>query len=71
MDSNTALSILRYREELLNDCVTGYAAVNKEQIVVIKSSVRESPCVIDLLVEPDYRRDAVLPEVREVCLGGM
>ena len=71
MYSKTALSILRYREELLNDCVTGCAAVNKEQIVVIESSICESPGIVDLLVEPDYRRDVVLPEVREVRLGGM
>lgn len=58
-------------QEAACDDVTGRAAVQEEEVVVVEASVREAFGIVDLLVEADDRRHIVFPEVGEVGLGGV
>lgn len=55
----------------MRDGVARRAAVQEEQVVVAEAGVREALRVVDLLVQPDDSRHAVLPEVGEVGLRSM
>ena len=71
MDSYGTFCVLTDVEELPDDGVSGRAAVHEEQVVVLEAGVGEAPGVVHLLVEPYDSGDVVLPEVREVGLGGV
>lgn len=71
VDSDGALGALTDVEEAMRDDVTGRAAVQEEEVVVVEAGVAETLGVVDLLVEPHHRGHAVLPEVGEVGLRGV
>ena len=71
MHSDRALGILANVEELADDFQGRNSAVNEEQVVMIEAGIEEPARVVNLLVQTDDRRDAVLPEVGKVSLRRM
>lgn len=71
VDGNGSCGVLTDVQEAANDDVAGRAAVHEEEVVVLEAGVGEAPGVVNLLVQTDDARHVVLPEVREVCLGGV
>ncbi len=71
VNGNATLCHFRYLQKSLQDIVTRCAAIDKEEIMVFEPRIYETPCVIDLLVEPHNVCDVVFPKIRKVGLGGM
>lgn len=71
MHGDSSFCILADIEKLPDDRVVGRAPVHEEEVVVLEAHLCEAPGVVHLLVEPDDGRDVVLPEVRDVDLGGV
>ena len=55
----------------LDNGVTRCATINKEEVLVVKSSVTESLSIIESLIESDNSGDLVVTKVREIELWGM
>lgn len=68
MDSNGSLSILTNVEELPDDGVIRCTPVHKEQIVMLKPRLRETPGIVHLLIESHDSGDVMIPEVWDVGL---
>lgn len=66
-----SFSVLANVQETLHDAVRRGAAIYKEHVIMLEAGVREAPCVVDLLVQPDDDVDVLFPEVREVGLRGV
>lgn len=71
MDGHRSVRALTDVQETACDDVTGRAAVQEEEVVVVKAGVGETFGVIDLLVETDDSGHVVFPEVGEVRLRGV
>lgn len=71
MHGDGTVGVLADLEEALQDRVARHRPVHEEHVEVIETGVRESPRVVDLLVEADNSRDVVLPEIREVSFRGV
>lgn len=69
MDRHGAVCALADVQEAACDDVTGRAAIQEEEVVVVEAGVGEALGVVDLLVQADDGRHVVLPEVREIRLG--
>lgn len=71
MNSHRSLRGLTDVQEAARDDVTGCAAVQEEEVVVLEAGVGEAFGVVDLLVQTDDGGHVVFPEVRKVRLGGV
>lgn len=71
MDSDGPVCVFRQLDELPDNGVTGRAAVDEEQVVVVEARVLEATCIVDLLVQPNDGGHPVLAEVGEVGLWGV
>ena len=71
MDGNGSLCILTDVEELPDNRIIWCAPVNKEQVMMFKAGVCETPGIVHLFVEPDDGGDVVFPEVWDVSLRSM
>lgn len=71
MDGDGALAALTDVQEVVCDDVTGRAAIQEEEVVVMETSVGETFGIVDLLVQPNDGADVVFPEVREVGFRSM
>lgn len=68
VDSNGSFCVLTDVEELPDDGVGRCTPVHKEQIVMLKARVCETPGIVHLLVESDDSGDVMIPEVWDVGL---
>lgn len=68
MDSNGSIAIFTNVEELPDNGVVGCTPIYKEQIVMLKPCLCETPGIIHFLIESDDSSNVVLPEVRDVGL---
>lgn len=68
VDSNGSFCILTNVEELPDDGVVWCTPIHKEQIVVLKPRLCETPGIIHLLIEPDDSGDVMISEVWDVGL---
>lgn len=66
MDGHGALGAVTDVQKALCDDVTGRAAVQEEEVVVMEAGVCEPLGLVDLLVEPNHSANVVFPEVGEV-----
>lgn len=71
VDSHSSISAFADMQEATCDDITGRAAVHKEKVVMVETSVREALGIVDLLIEADDGGDIVLAKVGEISLGGM
>ena len=64
-------SIINKNLHLLDNGVTRCTAINKEEVLVIKSSVGESLGIVESLIESDNSGNLVVTKVREIELRSM
>ncbi len=68
VDSDGAFCILANVEEFPDDGVIWRTPIHKEQIMMLKPRLRETPCIVHLLVESNDGCDVMFPEVWDVGL---
>lgn len=68
VDSNGSFCVLTDVEELPDDGVVWCTPVHKEQVLMLKARLCETPGIIHLLVESDDSGDVMIPEVWDVGL---
>ena len=68
MNSNGSFGILTNVEELPDNGVIRCTPIHKEQIVMLKPRLRETPGIVHLLVKSHNSGDVMIPEVRDVGL---
>ena len=66
MDGDSSLGAFTDMQEALHDGVTGRAAIHEEEVVMLEAGICEALCIVDFLIQADYGRHVVFPEVREV-----
>lgn len=71
VDSNGSICIFTNVEELPDDGVVWCTPVHKEQIVMLKPNLCETPGIIHFLIESDDSSNVMLREVRDVGLRSM
>ena len=71
VNSHSTVCVFRQLQELPHNTVAWCAAVNEEEIIVVKASILEATGIVDLLVEPYDGRDFVFAEVGKVGLRGV
>lgn len=71
MDRDGPFRVLADVQEPSHDVVAGGAAVDEEQVVVLKASVCEALRLVNLFVQSHDGRHVVLFEIRKVGFGGM
>ena len=71
VNGDCSVRLLGDLEKLLDNGVTGRAAVDEEHVVVLEAAVGEALGIVDFLVETYDRFHVVLAEVVHVGLGRM
>ena len=71
MNCNRSWCLFTYRQKFRKNAIGRRTAVNKVQIKMLKITVDELIRIVHFLVQPNYRRDIMPPEIVEVKLGGM
>lgn len=71
MDGYCSVRALADVQETAYNDVTGCAAIQEEEVIVVETGIGEAFGVVDLLVQTDDSSHVVFPEVGEVRLGGV
>lgn len=71
VNCNGPFCVLTDVEKPADDAVTGGAAIDEEEVIMLEARVGEALCFIDLLVQPHHGRHVVLLEIWKVGFRGM
>jgi hypothetical protein len=71
MDGNSTASCFAYVKESSNDLITRSAAVNKDEVMMVKAGINEPLRLVQPIIQPDHTRHAAFTEVGKIRLRGV